>query len=182
MKELSLNILDIAQNSIAANATCVTIQVCKDTAQNRLTLCIEDDGKGMTEAFVKKVCDPFVTTRTTRKVGMGIPLLKLAAEQAEGTFSIQSEVGKGTKVTATFTLNHIDRLPLGDIGQTMSVLVSCNQTVDFVYIHKADDKTFVFDTKQMRAALGDVPLNDPEVVLWMQEYIKEGILSINGGV
>ncbi|MBR3941852.1 MAG: sensor histidine kinase [Clostridia bacterium] len=182
MKELSLNILDIAQNSISANASLVEISVVKDTKQNLLALTIKDDGKGMAPEFLKNVTDPFTTTRTTRKVGMGIPLLKLASEQAEGQFAIQSEIGVGTVVTATFKLGHIDRVPLGDVAQTISSLVSCNEQIDFLYRHTADGESFLFDTKQIREVLDGVPFNTPEVVLWMQEYINDGILSINGGV
>lgn len=182
MKELSLNILDITQNSISANASLVTVTVVKDSKNNLLSLSIEDDGKGMSKDFLKNVCDPFTTTRTTRKVGMGIPLLKMASEQAGGNFEIKSELGMGTKVLATFELNHIDRIPLGDVGQTMSALASCNEEVNFVYRHVADGEEFCFDTREIKEVLGGVPLNEPDVVIWMQEYIKEGIQSINGGV
>ena len=135
----------------------------------------------MDEEFVKNVTDPFTTTRTTRKVGMGIPLLKMSAEQAGGEFKINSKLGEGTEVMATFELNHIDRVPLGDIGQTISALVSCNQQTDFLYVHKSDGQEFKFDTREIKEILGDVPLNEPEVVIWMQEYIRDGIKSINGG-
>lgn len=182
MKELSLNILDITQNSISANASLVTVTVIKDSKSNLLTLSIEDNGKGMSEDFVKNVCDPFTTTRTTRKVGMGIPLLKMASEQAGGSFGIESELGVGTKVLATFELDHIDRIPLGDVGQTMSMLASCNEHVNFVYRHVSDGEEFCFDTCEIKEALGGVPLSEPDVVIWMQEYIREGIQSINGGV
>lgn len=182
MKELSLNILDITQNSISAGASLITIEVNKNVKENKLTISIADNGKGMSEDFAAHVCDPFVTTRTTRKVGMGIPLLKLASEQAGGRFEILSSLGVGTTVTATFVLNHIDRLPLGDIGQTVSMLVSCNESVDFVYRHISDGEEFCFDTREIRAVLNGVPFNEPEVVLWMQDYIKEGIASVNGEV
>lgn len=181
MKELSLNILDITQNSISACASRIIISVEKDTDENLLTVTIEDNGKGMDEEFVKNVTDPFTTTRNTRKVGMGIPLLKMSAEQAGGEFNISSKLGVGTEVTATFKLNHIDRVPLGDIGQTISVLVSCNQQVDFLYVHKSDGQEFKFDTMEIKEILGDVPLNEPDVIMWMQEYIRDGIKSINGG-
>ncbi len=181
MKELSLNILDITQNSISACASRIIISVEKDTVKNLLSIKIEDNGKGMDEEFVKNVTDPFTTTRSTRKVGMGIPLLKLAAEQADGEFKIESKLGAGTTVTSTFKLNHIDRVPLGDIGQTISALVSCNQQVDFLYIHKSDGEEFKFDTIEIKEILGDVPLNEPDVIIWMQEYIRDGIKSINGG-
>lgn len=182
MKELSLNILDIVQNSISANANLVTITVTEEKKENLMTLSIEDNGKGMSEEFVKNVCDPFTTTRKTRKVGMGIPLLKLAAEQAGGSFKIDSTLNVGTTVLATFQLDHIDRVPLGDVGQTISMLASCNEHVDFVYVHVCDGEEFRFDTRELRDILGDVPFNEPDVIVWMQEYIKEGILSIHGGV
>ena len=182
MKELSLNILDIAQNSISAKADLVEITVIKDTEKNLVTLMIKDNGKGMSAEFLENVCDPFTTTRTTRKVGMGIPLLKLAAEQAEGEFAIQSELGVGTEVKATFKLDHIDRIPLGDVGQTIASLVSCNEQIDFLYRHVSDGEEFLFDTKQVREVLDGVPFHTPDVVLWMQEYINDGILTIHGGV
>ncbi len=181
MKELSLNILDITQNSISACASKIIISVEKDTDKDLLTVTIEDNGKGMDEEFVKNVTDPFTTTRSTRKVGMGIPLLKMSAEQAGGEFNINSKLGVGTEVIATFRLNHIDRVPLGDIGQTISALVSCNQLVDFLYVHKSDGQEFKFDTMEIKEILGDVPLNEPDVIIWMQEYIRDGIKSINGG-
>lgn len=181
MKELSLNILDIAQNSVSAKASEIEITVEIDHKKNEFRLTIIDNGKGMTEEFLKTVTDPFTTTRTTRKVGMGISLLKLAAEQAGGGFDIQSKIGCGTTVTAVFQNDHIDRAPLGEIGQTISALASCNEEIDFVYRHVIDGQEFIFDTKQIKAALGGVSLKEPDVVLWMQDYITEGIKKIGGG-
>ena len=135
MLELSLNVLDIAQNSIAAGATRVLLSVQEDTANDRLTLTVADNGCGMTLQQLARVRDPFFTTRTTRKVGMGIPLFRMAAETAGGTFDIQSEKGNGTTVTAVFGLRHIDRMPLGDMAGTVATLIRLNPQVDFVYRH-----------------------------------------------
>lgn len=179
MKELSLNILDIAENSIAANATLVEIKVSESISENLLTITIADDGKGMSEDFLKTVTDPFATTRLTRKVGMGISLLKLIAEQSGGAFEIFSKVGEGTTVKASFQHNHIDRPPLGNIEQTISTLVSCNLNVNFIYEHTFDDGKFTFSTKEVADILKGVPLNNPDVILWMQDYIKEGIAEIS---
>lgn len=179
MKELSLNILDIAENSIAANATIVEIKISEQVSENLLVITISDNGKGMSEDFLKNVTDPFSTTRNTRKVGMGISLLKLITEQSNGTFSISSKVGEGTCVKAMFQYNHIDRPPLGNIEQTISTLVSCNLNVNFVYEHTFNDKKFTMNTKEIDEILQGIPLNNPDVILWMQSYIREGIDSIS---
>lgn len=133
MRELSLNVLDIAQNSIAARASLVTLTAEEDAEADRLTLRVEDNGCGMTPEQVEKVSDPFYTTRTTRPVGMGIPLFRMAAEAAGGGLTIASELGKGTAVAATFGLSHIDRLPLGDLCGTVSALIRLNPDIDFVF-------------------------------------------------
>ena len=183
MKELSLHILDIVQNSVSAGATLVTVTVEEDRGGNLLTIRIGDNGRGMSPEFLKKVIDPFVTTRTTRKVGMGIPLFKEASEECGGSFTIQSALGKGTEVTATFQYGHIDRQPLGDMAETVATLVSGSPLVDFVYTHKKDGSEFVMDTRQIMEVLGtEVPLDSPEVVVWLKEYVQEGLDEICGGV
>lgn len=178
MKELSLNILDIAQNSIKAEASLVEIYI--DEANAWLTLVIKDNGYGMSEAFLREVCDPFSTTRTTRKVGLGIPLLKLAAEQTGGTLSITSvnrEADKercGTTVRATFFEGHLDFTPLGDVVSTVVMLLLGSPDVDFVFRHTTDKGVVELDTRQMREILGDeVPLNDPSVLEWAKESLMD---------
>ena len=178
MKELSLNILDIAQNSISANATLIRITVNENPDKNFLKIIIEDNGKGMSPEFLKTVTDPFSTTRKTRKVGMGISLFKLVAEQCNGSFQIHSELGKGTIVTAEFELNHIDRPPIGCIEQTISSLVSCNESIDFIYEKIFNEHNFVFDTREIKCILGGVSLSEPDVILWIQEYIRENENSL----
>lgn len=173
MKEISLNILDIAQNSIAADADTVMIEVSEDTLGDKMTVIITDNGKGMSEEMLSAVTDPFTTGRTTRRVGLGIPLLKHAAELTGGSFDIKSKLGEGTTVTAVFGLSHIDRQPLGDIASTMHQLAVMNENTDFIYVHSIDEKVFRFDTKEIKKILGGVSLNAPEVSLWLLEYLKE---------
>ena len=173
MRELSLNILDIAQNSITANASLITIEVLENTLEQTLLIGIYDNGKGMSEEQVKSVIDPFFTTRTTRKVGMGIPLFKMAAEQTGGNLEIESELGVGTQIRAIFKTDSVDFTPLGDVASTIQMLITMNTDRDFVYKHKVDDKEFVCDTRELKAILGDVPLDTYEVSQWILEFIKE---------
>ncbi len=179
MRELSLHILDIAQNSVTAGAKWVKIGVYEDTKSDNLTITIEDDGCGMPPEFLKKVTDPFTTKRTTRKVGLGIPLFKLAAENADGSFDISSELGKGTVVKATFVRSHIDRQPLGNLAETILGLVTAYENVDFLYTHQMDDKEFVFDTAAIKEVLDGVSLSTPDVYMWISEYIAEGENEVN---
>ena len=166
MQELSMNVLDVAENSVAAGATLVAITLSIDTAAKRMTLTITDNGKA-------RVTDPFCTTRKTRKVGLGLPLLKMAAEMTGGALSIESTVGKGTCVTAWFTLGHIDLAPLGDMSATVAGLIQCSPDIDFVYTVQADGEQFAADTRELRAVLDGVPLSEPSVALWLREYLAE---------
>ena len=182
MRELSLNVLDIAQNSIAAAATQIQIEVVERTDAHTLTIGIYDNGCGMTDEQVKSVLDPFYTTRTTRKVGMGVPLFKMAAEQTGGTLTVSSKVGIGTNIKAVFHTDSVDFTPLGDMASTVTTLVSMNTEIQFLYRHKVDKKEFVFDTAEIREILGDVPLSEPAVMQWMREFIEENTKALYGGV
>ena len=179
MRELSLNVLDIVQNSITAGASLITVQVEEDPSTDRLLIAIEDNGKGMTAEQVARVMDPFYTTRTTRKIGMGIPLFRMAAQMAGGDLSIESTPGIGTTVTTHYTLSHIDRMPLGDMVDTMVTLIRLNPDLDFVYRHRVADITFEMDTRSLREVLGDVPLNLPDVMDWIGGYLTEGLADLN---
>lgn len=178
MRELSLNILDIAQNSISAGASLITVEVKEDTAQKLMTVTVSDNGCGMDEEQLKSVTDPFFTTRTTRKVGMGIPLFRLAAEQTGGKLTIESEKGKGTSTCAVFHTDSIDFTPLGDVTSTITILISMNTDRDFIYRRSRDSEEFVLDTREVKDVLGDVPLNHPDVVLWMKEFIEENTAQL----
>ena len=182
MRELSLNILDIAQNSISAAASLIEIEVLEDTAKHELVIGIYDNGRGMTPEQVQNVQDPFFTTRTTRKVGMGIPLFKLAAEQTGGSLEITSEVGVGTKVRTVFKTDSIDFTPLGDIDSTVITLITMNTDRDFIYRFGIDEKEFVLSTAELKEILGDVPLSEPSVTVWIKEYLAEQTQNIRGGV
>ena len=173
MRELSLNVLDIAQNSVSADASLIEIELTEDTKNHDLLIGIYDNGKGMTPEQVENVRDPFFTTRTTRKVGMGIPLFKFAAEMTGGRLEIDSEVGVGTRVRAYFKTDHLDFTPIGDMTSTIMTLITMNLHIDFLYRRKLDSKEFVVDTRQLKEILGDVPLNEPSIVSWIQQYINE---------
>lgn len=173
MRELSLNVLDIAQNSVSAKASLVEVELIEDTEKHELLIGIYDNGKGMTQEQVKNVRDPFFTTRTTRKVGMGIPLFKFAAEMTGGKLEIESEVGVGTKVRAYFKTDHLDFTPIGDMTSTIISLVTMNLHIDFIYRRKFNDKEFTVDTRQLKEILGDVPLNEPSIASWITQYINE---------
>ncbi len=181
MKELSLNILDIAHNSVKAKATFVEITVTESFSLDLVTIEIKDNGCGMSEEFLKNVTDPFVTTRTTRKVGLGIPLLQQAALDTEGTFDISSQLGVGTTVTASFKLTHLDRAPIGDMSSTIVSLINANPDIRYLYTHKTDKGEFVFDTDVIKAELDGISITEPEILSWLGDYLIENLQSIEGG-
>lgn len=178
MKELSMHILDIAQNSIHADATLVKIGVDENIKGNLLELWVEDDGRGMDPETLQKVTNPFYTTRTTRKVGLGIPMLKAAAEACGGSFTMTSEPGRGTRLKAVFQYDHIDRAPLGNMVDSIVTAVISDVSIDFIYSHTVNGNTFELDTRQLREVLGEVPLDNVDVICWMREHIKEGLDNI----
>jgi len=173
LQELSLNVLDIVSNSIRAGANLIEITVEVDRERDSLTIEINDNGCGMTKEQLAMVEDPFYTTRTTRKIGLGVPFFKMAALGTGGSFHISSAPKAGTKVNASFILSHIDRMPLGDINSTIHTLITMNTQIDFVYTYKFDNKQFVLDTRQFREILGDIPLDNPEVSAYIKEYLEE---------
>ena len=182
MEELALNILDIACNSVRADASLIKIDIAADTNKDVLQISVSDNGKGMSEEFLKTVTDPFATTRTTRKVGMGIPLFKMAAESAGGEFSITSSVGVGTTTKASFILSHIDRMPLGDVAGTMVALIGQAGSADIVLSYSVDGNEYVFDTREVKEILDGVDINSTEIIVYLKEMIDENITSINGGL
>lgn len=178
MREIALNILDIVENSVKAGAKLVRIEVF--ATDDLLTVAIADDGAGMDEEFLKKVTDPFTTTRTTRKVGMGIPLFKMASEMAGGEFSITSKKGEGTTVKATFEISHIDRAPLGNLADTMVTLLSSDYATEFVLAVSIDGKTFDFDTRELKEELDGIPVDTPEILVFVRDMINDNIMNIGG--
>jgi hypothetical protein len=180
MRELSLHILDIAQNSIKAEAECLRIVVIEDLASDKLTIKIKDDGTGMDSETVSKVIDPFYTTRTTRKVGLGIPLFKTSAEQCDGYFEIKSNLGAGTEIIAVFKHSHIDRVPLGNMPDTIVTIINGCDNMDLVYTHTFNGLTFTLNTKEIKKLLDGVPISNLDVISWLREYITEGLNEIMG--
>ncbi len=178
MKELSLNVLDITMNSVKAGATLINIHITED--DELLKLEIIDNGCGMTAEFLRGVIDPFCTTRTTRKVGLGIPLLKLAAEQTGGEVSITSRhesehpQDHGTQVCATFYKQHIDFTPMGDIISTVTTLIQGSPDIDFEFLHRTNTFEVSLDTREVREVLGpEIPLNNPEILVWITQHLDE---------
>lgn len=179
MRELSLHILDIVQNSIAAEASRIGIEIQEDPAADRVWFEIRDDGFGMDEETLAKVTDPFFTTRTTRKVGLGIPMLKFMTMDCGGDVEIESAPGKGTRIKASMQRSHIDRPPLGNMADTMLTLITGSDTIDYVYHHGIGDRSFDFSTAEMREILGDISFRDPEVAAWLRGFLTEGENALN---
>lgn len=175
MDEIALIILDITYNSIRAHASLIKIKIIDSISDNIIDLMIKDNGDGMDEETVLKVTDPFYTTRTTRKVGLGIPLLKQIVELTGGNLHIESVPDSGTCLKARFIKNHIDTPMMGNITDTMLTLIQANENIDYIFEYKTDQNQFCFDTREMKSILGDVKMNEPEVLLWLKDYIKEGL-------
>lgn len=177
MKELSLNILDIAENSVKAGATLTKILIDEDESCVQIT--VSDDGCGMSEETLKHVTDPFYTTRTTRRVGLGIPFFKLQAEQTGGRFSITSRAKEthpddhGTETKALFYKNHIDFTPLGDVCSSITTLIQGHPETDFFFRHRKGTHEVLLDTRELRGVLGDVSLAEYDVIKWIDEYLRE---------
>jgi len=175
VQDLSLHILDIVENSLAAGARRVEIRIEEDLPADRMTIEIVDDGCGMDEEMVKRALDPFFTTKTTRRVGLGLPFLAEACRMSNGQLCLQSCPGRGTTVRATFQRSHIDRKPLGNMGDTLITLIVGHPEVDLFYEHRKDGAYFSLDTREIKAELGNVPLNDPQIASTLRASIFSGL-------
>jgi len=176
--ELSLHILDIVENSTRAGASIVNIDITEDTAKDILSLDIRDNGSGMSEDVLKKVTDPFFTTKTVRNVGLGLPMLAQAAERTEGKFIIESKGGEGTRVAVEFKLSHIDRQPLGDISGTMVTLIAGDPDIEFIYRHHRNGQSYSLDTREIKKEIEDIPINHVDVLNFIRDHITEGLKEI----
>ncbi|HHX61878.1 MAG TPA: sensor histidine kinase [Epulopiscium sp.] len=179
MKELSLHILDIVQNSVRAKATEVEVTISEDLIKNRLEIIIKDNGKGMPKDLVEQIKNPFATTRTTRKVGLGIPLLLEASQRCDGDLQIESEEGVGTTIRVEFTHDHIDRAPMGDVVNTITMLILSSSEIRYIFTYSINNKKFTMDTKEVEEILQGVPINDLSVIKWLEDYLKENIAALN---
>jgi hypothetical protein len=180
MRELSLHITDIIENSLSAGATLVEVEVIEDTVADLLTMKVKDNGRGIEPELLKEIKDPFITTRSTRKVGLGISLFEAACLRCGGSLDIASQVGAGTVVSAAMKYNHIDRAPMGPMEECV-VVALLNGNADVVYKHNVDGREFVFDSREIKAVVGE-DLNSPSILQWIKEYISENIHEIGGGV
>ena len=179
MRDLSLHILDIIENSIEAGATKIEIMINEDTNRNILLLKIKDNGKGMDEKTLKKVLDPFYTTRNTRRVGLGLPMLAQATKESEGSIDIKSKKGKGTTIIAKFVYNHIDRKPFGNMPETIiNLIASKGLQTDIIYKHCKNENCFIFDSIDVKEKLVDVSIINPEVLSFLKKEIKKGLKEI----
>ncbi len=178
MRDISMHILDIIGNSVRAGASLVEISIIENVGEDQMILKIKDDGCGMDEETVKNALDPFFTSRKTRKVGLGIPLLQQNAQLSDGDLIIESELGKGTQIMASFVHSHIDRPPLGDLAGTLSLAVSGNPKVEFIYIHHHDQEEFEFDSREVKKVLDGIPVTEPGVIGFIKEMIKENLIEI----
>jgi anti-sigma regulatory factor (Ser/Thr protein kinase) len=180
MRDLSLHILDLVQNSLEAGGKNITLTVVEDTEKDWLTFSVTDDGRGMTPEFAGQARDPFTTSRTTRKVGLGLSLIDMSTRRAGGGLSIKSRPGQGAKITAVYRYSHIDRPPLGDIAQTVKIIVISYQQIFFRYEHSKNGRSFLLDTKRIREILGEgADFSSPEVAAWLDGYLSDGLSALN---
>jgi hypothetical protein len=178
MKELALHLLDIAENSVAAGARTISIAVEEDLAHDRLRLSVCDDGQGMDPALLARAGDPFATTRTTRKVGLGLPLLKAAAEACNGSLQLASALGQGTCLAAEFQHSHLDRMPLGDLAGTWLTLLAAHPDVHWQFHYCSGPAAFLFDDEDLKRELGEVPLTEPAVLRYLREMLAAGVNGV----
>jgi sensor histidine kinase YesM len=181
MRELSLHILDVVENGITAGGNCIWIEVDETRKKDQLKIVIRDNGRGMPIEKQDNINDPFITSRTTRRVGLGLSLLSAAAERCDGTLRVDTQPGKGTEIEATFRYSHIDRAPLGDMAATITTLVIGNPGIDFVYSHRIDGNNFSLDTREIRAEMEDLSLSDPVVIHHLAETIRSSLKELISG-
>lgn len=174
-----MHVYDLMENSTAANSTEVQLTIKDSLKDNIYAFTIVDNGKGMTPEFMAKVTDPYTTSRTTRKVGLGLPLIKMNTENCGGGMKLQSEVGKGTRLDFWFQHNHWDRPPMGDLAGTIVMLCAAHQDIHIVYRHITDDGEFVFDTNEIKEALDGMDMNDVKVFNWLKEMVQENLEEIH---
>jgi len=178
MRELSLHLLDVLENAVRAGATRLEVEIVEDRARNRLAISVSDNGYGMDADTLKRVGDPFFTTRTSREVGLGLSLLRAAAQRCGGDLMVESRPGEGTRVVAEFQLDHIDRAPLGNVPATLMSALLMADHCDLRFRHSVGDREFTLDTAEIREILGDVPLSHPQVRTWLEEYMVGGYADL----
>ena len=182
MRELSLHILDLVQNAIEAGSSKIQLEIEEDTVLDTLCIKVADNGRGMSVDEVSKVTNPFTTTRTTRKVGLGLSLIDMSTQHCGGSLTIDSAVGKGTTVTACYRYSHIDRPPLGPMQPTLVTILVANPDIDFSYRHRFNQQSFEFHSQDIKEILGDIPLTQPEVLIWLNQFLSNHYDRLQGGI
>ena len=182
MQDLAMHMLEILMNSIGAKSSKVVIRVRDSVRDNVIDMEVEDNGGGMSEEMVKKVTDPFTTSRTTRKVGMGVAFMKGLTEQCDGSFDIVSTLGKGTVVKASIRRDRIDAPPMGDLGEMIMYAIQADETINLDFYYTTDTEQFLFTTDEIREQLEGISLVEPEILIWIKEYINEGIVHAKEGM
>jgi len=182
VRELSLHILDLVQNSIEAGATVVSLAIIEDLGVDLFTIRVSDNGRGMKEELRRHVVDPFVTSRTTRKVGLGLPLIDMSTKRCDGHLTVRSSPGQGTVVEAVYRHSHWDRPPLGNMVETLKSIIVANPDLDFRYSHTFNGAVFSLTTFEITSILEDIPLTQPDVLLWLDGYLKSNFENLYGGV
>ena len=175
MQDLAMQIMEIMQNSISAHASAITLQFTDSMKDNRITFKISDNGSGMSEDTVKKITNPFITSRMTRKIGMGLAFLKQTCDQCDGSLEIVSRLQKGTAVTAVLRRDCIDTPPTGDLGELMMECIQANEKIAYRFEYRSDQGCFSFDTDSVVKELDGVSICEPNILLWIKEFVNQGI-------
>lgn len=175
MEDLAMQLLELIMNSIHADSSFIEISIKESVSRNEIQFIVRDNGKGMDDETLKKVTSPFLTSRTTRKVGLGVAFMKGLTEQCNGTFSIKSKVNSGTVIVATVERNHWDTPAMGNLGEMMMCSIQANEKIDFLFIYQTDLQKFVFESKEVKEKIEGVSILEPDILLWVKEYINQGI-------
>ncbi|WP_425060592.1 hypothetical protein SCACP_13220 [Sporomusa carbonis] len=182
MREMSLHILDLVQNSIEAGATLVKLEIIEDFATDVLLIRVSDNGRGMDEKLRQLVIDPFITTRTTRRIGLGLPLMDMSSQRCGGYLKVESKPGQGTVVEAKYRHSHLDRPPMGNLVETIKTILVTNPTLNFLYHHIVNDRSLWISSQELANILDGIPLTHPDILIWLHEYLSDNIANLYGGV
>lgn len=181
MREISLHLLDLVQNSIEAGATSVKLEINENLNSDKMIIRVMDNGRGMDEKLRQLVIDPFITTRTTRRIGLGLPLMDMSTKRCGGYLDVDSTPGKGTVVEAMYQHSHLDRPPMGNLVETVKSILVANPELDFIYDHTVNDRRFTVSSRDLADTLDGIPLTQPDVLVWLNGYLSDHIANLYGG-
>lgn len=181
MREISLHILDLVQNAIEAGATAVKLEIIEDLIKDSMIIRVSDNGRGMNKKMRQLVIDPFITTRTTRRIGLGLPLMDMSTKRCGGYLNIESTPGQGTVIEAMYQHSHFDRPPMGNLVETIKSILVANPVLQFYYNHTVDNKSLAVSSHEIADILDGIPLTQPDVLLWLHGYLSDNIDNLYGG-